>query len=187
VSGTRKRIALVLGALVALQLAAVLVYRVVERRRTESRARTPFTYEKLTLEQRGLDVPLRTRGGATLTLQRFRGAPVLVHFWATWCAPCRTELPKLLEVASDTKLDLVLVSVDADWKVIRHFFEDDLPSGVVLDESAEARRAFGVTTLPDTYLLDSAGRTLARFRGPREWSNAKPRLMELTGSRAETR
>lgn len=177
--GSKRKIALVVAVIVALQVLAVVAYRAVERRRANTHAPTHFSYEPTTREARGLDAPFRTPDGATLTLRRFRGAPALVHFWATWCAPCRTELPKLLELAKETKLTLVLVSVDADWNVVRHFFDGELPAGLVLDDSGEGRRAFGVSTLPDTYLLDSEGRTTARFHGPREWSNAKPQLTRL--------
>ena len=79
------------------------------------------------------------------------------------------ELPQLLSFSRPRTL---LVSVDESWSVVDHFFEGKVPPPVVLDSQAEARRAYSVTTLPDTYLLDVSGQPRARFHGPRPWASA---------------
>ena len=103
---------------------------------------------------------------------------VILNFWATWCKPCRTELPQLLALEEPA---VVFISTDEAWPVVEHFFDGKLPSRVALDAGGEARRGFGVTTLPDTYLIDATGRAVARFHGPRAWasSNAKLTLRRL--------
>jgi thioredoxin-like negative regulator of GroEL len=112
-----------------------------------------------------------TPSGRSVSLRLSLEKPVLVHFWATWCEPCGEELPRLLEFGRAKQVALVLVSVDESWQVIRHFFGGDPPPEVVLDHAGEARSAFAVSTLPDTYLLDRRGRTVARFHGPKDWSH----------------
>jgi thiol-disulfide isomerase/thioredoxin len=171
----------VVALAVILQGVALFVYHVVEERRRERGASGDFAFELVTGEPHGIDSTLRVADGKAVTLRRFEGAPVLVHFWATFCEPCRVELPKLVEASAEGRTPLLLVSVDESWDVVRHFFDGKVPPGVVLDESGSARRAFRISTLPDTYLLDAAGRPTARFHGPRDWSapNARAELTKL--------
>jgi thiol-disulfide isomerase/thioredoxin len=178
----RRTIALVVAVLIV-QLAAVLVYRAVERGRT-SRASSEFAYERLDGDVVASDAELETQDRKRIVLSDFRGQSVLVHFWATWCTPCRTELPTLIDYAADTGARVVLVSADTDWDVIGHFFDGKVPPSVVLDASGGARRGFRVSTLPDTYLLNAQGRLAARFHGPRDWREqaARAELSRLASS-----
>jgi thiol-disulfide isomerase/thioredoxin len=162
---SRRSIVLGVAAAAVAQGAAYLLYRRVTRERVASGA-TGLSYEAMDRIPRGLEASLRRRQASDLRLIEALGQPLLLHFWATWCGPCATELPQLLGLATPRTL---LVSLDEGWPVVDHFFAGQVPSQVVLDPAGEARRAFGVTTLPDTYLLDAAGRPLARFHGPRAW------------------
>lgn len=96
----------------------------------------------------------------------------LIHFWATWCAPCRKELPTLLalERRERGRLRVWIISADADWKPIRRFFRGSIPSSVVRD-TRRGYQAYGVSGLPDSYLLDPGGRIVARFAGGQHWNS----------------
>jgi thiol-disulfide isomerase/thioredoxin len=166
-----KRVAVIAFALLGLQGLGIWAYRTVESKKQERRS--TFSFEPLTAEPQGLDAELLTPAGNTTTLRDGLGKPMLVHFWATWCAPCRTELPALLEFGRSRDVRLILVSVDESWQVVRHFFEGDPPDGVVLDSKSELRATFDVSTLPDTYLFDPSGRPVARFYGARDWAQAE--------------
>ena len=157
------------------QAAAYLLYRRIERDRADDLA-AAFDYDPVDPLPLGLDARLSARDGRERRLKEFLGAPLLVHFWATWCAPCRTELPQLLNLASPRTL---LISVDETWPVVEHFLERDVPAQVLLDVAGEARRVFAIDTLPDTYLLDAHGIPLARFHGARAWkSDGAARTLE---------
>ncbi len=108
--------------------------------------------------------------------------PMLVHFWATWCEPCRNELPSLIRFGGESEAAFVLVavSVDADSPAIRDFFDGNVPSVVTRAAEADAHARFGGSTLPDTYLFGSDRRLLARFEGARDWSQPKVRETLLT-------
>lgn len=104
------------------------------------------------------------------------GGVRVFHFWATWCPPCREELPGLLDsVAKIGELELFAVSVDPDWEVIRGFFPHGLPASVVKAMERDAHRRYGTRTLPDTYVVSPDGRLVERIAGARDWSTSQAR------------
>ncbi|KAB2910661.1 MAG: TlpA family protein disulfide reductase [Kofleriaceae bacterium] len=172
------RVAIAIAVLAAFQVAAYLVYRAVERARAPRAPAARFEGETL----RGAEAaPLldgtRADGSAvaiTWPSDRIR----VVHFWATWCKPCRTELPGLLALARglrDDGIDLVAVAVDDSWSDIRAFFDGDVPPEVMVTTDPEVHKRFGVSTLPDTYVVDRTGNLVERFHGARDWRAAAAR------------
>jgi thiol-disulfide isomerase/thioredoxin len=162
-----KKAVLGVGALVAVQLAAVLVYRAVEMWR--ARNAKPFVAEQLTS---GTPAPVLDVEGGPARVPA-TGKVVLIHFWATWCPPCREELPGLLalgdELRGTGRFELFAVSVDEDWATVERYFAGNVPAGVVRARDGDAHRRYGVSTLPDSYLVDREGRLVERFGGARDW------------------
>lgn len=172
------RVAIAIAVLAGFQVAAYAVYRAVERSREPRVAATQFAGERLrgTEAAPGLD-GVRADGGAVAIgwpSDRVR----VVHFWATWCKPCRTELPGLLALSRELRgqgLDLVAVAVDDDWSDIRAFFDGEVPPEVIVATEPGVHKRFGVSTLPDSYVVDRAGKLVARFHGARDWRTAAAR------------
>jgi thiol-disulfide isomerase/thioredoxin len=112
--------------------------------------------------------------GSRRSLASTTGKPTLVHFWATWCPPCRRELPSLLELGhrleADGRVQLVAITVDDDWAPVRAFFGGNVPPEVVMDGHDAAAATWKLSLLPETYLLAPDGTTRVRFVGPRDWS-----------------
>jgi thiol-disulfide isomerase/thioredoxin len=173
-SARTRRVLVWLTVLVFAQIGAYFGYRAVEHRRGAQRP-AAFEYETLVAEPRALDAAVQTRDRRPTTLRGQRGKPVLLHFWATWCEPCRAELPTLMALSREQRVTVLLISVDESWPVIEHYFDADVPAEIMLDHSRELRRAFGVSTLPDSYLLDDEGRPVARFQGARDWASEEAR------------
>ena len=177
--GSRFRVGIGIAALVGVQVAALLIYRLVETRREPGATPTTFEYEPVSAPAPAAEVPLEQPDGSLVRLQEYNGDAVLLHFWATWCAPCRTELPALLELAKqgagERRLTVVLVSVDENWATVRHFFQGEIPSPVVRDGTGRVKAAYEVTTLPETYVVRPGGVLSARIRGSRDWSSAAVR------------
>lgn len=116
-------------------------------------------------------VVLERASGARFELRELGGGPVLIHFWATWCAPCRRELPALIEAAREHGARVVAVSMDAEWPAIRAFFGEETPPPTIVREPTRAlARTLGVRALPDSYLIDAEGRATRRIAGALDWS-----------------
>jgi thiol-disulfide isomerase/thioredoxin len=113
--------------------------------------------------------------GKAVSLEDFRGKVVVLNLWATWCAPCRHEMPSLdrLQAAlGDQGLQVVPLSLDrGDISQIEAFYDEvGLPTlDIYHDPKAAAGRAFGAYGLPTTIVLDREGREVGRLLGPAEW------------------
>lgn len=113
----------------------------------------------------------RLANGATLDLESLRGRPVIVNFWASWCAPCVRELPALASFSAEHSgpdaPQVLAVNVAEDAATIESFLAEqgvaDLT--VLLDSDGHAGDAWGATGLPMTFLIDPAGRIAAVQRG----------------------
>jgi peroxiredoxin len=114
-------------------------------------------------------------GGSTFRLSEQRGKPVFVNFWATWCPPCREEMPameRLWRAQKARGLVMVAVSLDTDPKVVAPYVkEHGLTFPVVFDPKLEIANAYGVRALPATFLVDREGNLQALALGPRAWDN----------------
>jgi thiol-disulfide isomerase/thioredoxin len=117
---------------------------------------------------------LRDVSGAPQDLARHRGKVVLVNFWATWCEPCREEMPsiqRLRERLSGKPFVVLAVNVDEPEARVRRFLEEtrfDLP--VLFDPGKTATRAWGVRVMPTTFVVGPDGRIRYRLLGDIDWS-----------------
>lgn len=100
-------------------------------------------------------------------------SPHIVHFWATWCAPCVQELPSLLAAAEAEGLPVLAVT-DEPWPTVQAWFNGVIPSAVVRDRPGEALQAWQVSGLPDSFVVVD-GRIKARMGGVRDWSSRDAR------------
>ncbi|MBI5069404.1 MAG: TlpA family protein disulfide reductase [Deltaproteobacteria bacterium] len=130
--------------------------------------------------------------GGNLSLADLRGQVVFVNFWATWCPPCRDEMPSMLQLGRELELQypgrfrMVAVSVDEGWDVVKGYFGGRVPAGlaVTLDVEQEATKAYYCAArgkcpdgfkFPETYIVDKAGRIAGYMVGPRNWGDPAAR------------
>lgn len=117
--------------------------------------------------------------GRVVTLDEFRGRAVLLNLWATWCVPCRVEMPALdrLQAAlGGAAFEVVALSIDRGGpQVVETFYREvGLRSlAVYVDPTGEAARVLGTVGIPTTLLIDREGREVARKTGPAEWDGAE--------------
>jgi peroxiredoxin/Cu/Ag efflux protein CusF len=122
------------------------------------------------------DFTLPALRGDPVKLSGLRGKVVLLNFWATWCVPCRTEMPaieKLYETYQAQGLEVVAVNLDVLSSAGVETFgkEVGVTFRVALDPSWSTTRAFGVKGLPTTYLIDRTGHVVVREVGERDWAD----------------
>jgi len=123
--------------------------------------------------------------GNTVSLSEFAGRLVLVNLWATWCEPCLREMPSLERMQSrlGDKITVLAISEDRGGsKTVEPFINKlGLKSfKIYLDPKSEAGRAFKVSGLPTSFLIDRVGRVLGRVEGAAEWDS--PKLLEVLKS-----
>ena len=116
-------------------------------------------------------------GGQARTLADFRGKLVVLNLWATWCAPCREEMPALDRLQAELggpRFEVVALSVDQQGpQIARKFFAEVGVKSLALyiDRSAQATFKLGAVGLPATLLVDAQGREIGRHVGPAKWDS----------------
>lgn len=102
-----------------------------------------------------------TSDGRTLSLDQFRGQVVYVDFWASWCAPCREELPVLNTLHQryrDRGFTVLGINVDTDRKSAQRMIDQIVPAfPIVFDPNGKWPEAFGLRDMPSSFLIDGTG------------------------------
>jgi thiol-disulfide isomerase/thioredoxin len=128
------------------------------------------------------ELAFTTLDGARATLAGFRGKPVVLNFWATWCAPCVAELPELDKLAAGGAVTVLAVSTDRTGALrVKPFLAQHPVSHatVLLDQASDAVHAVQVVGFPTTLIIDSAGRLRGRLEGPAAWGTGAPEILKL--------
>ncbi|WP_207063259.1 TlpA disulfide reductase family protein [Motiliproteus sp. SC1-56] len=115
--------------------------------------------------------------GTSVPLQHWKGRVLIINLWATWCAPCREEMPALQALSEQLdpeRYKVAGISVDRDLNLVKEFL---LKYGIDFAEFRDpnmkmAKARLGVEVLPETLIIDSDGRLHRRVTGIRDWSDA---------------
>ncbi len=130
---------------------------------------------------------LKDADGRTVQLTDYRGKVVLLNFWATWCGPCRIEIPWFVEFErkhKDQGFAVIGISMDEDgWQAVKPFMaQESINYRVLLGDDAVAQAYGGVESLPTTFIIDREGRISAVHKGLVSKSSYENDLNQLFGA-----
>ena len=128
--------------------------------------------------EEGGDAPnftLKNLEGKEVSLNEFRGKYVLLNFWATWCGPCKIEMPSLETLYQRFKnknFEMLAISNDMyGATVVKAFVKaNKINFPVLLDQQLKASNKFGVISLPSTFMIDPKGKIIGAILGAENWA-----------------
>ena len=121
---------------------------------------------------------LEDLNGKKVDLKIFKGKVIFLNFWATWCGPCKEEMPTmetLYRQFKDRNFVFLTISVDYEGsKPVREFIEKNRYTfPVLVDQKNETLDIFEVTGIPTTFVIDKQGKLLGKAIGPRNWKSSE--------------
>ena len=152
---------------------------------TSSAERTaPSTVKPIGARQTAPEFALKDVNGATVRLSDYRGKVVLLNFWATWCGPCKIEVPWFIEFEQANKdrgFAVIGVSMDEEgWAVVKPFLAEwNVNYRTLLGDSMIAQLYGGVDALPTNFLIDRDGRVASAHQGLIGKSTYQNEIQEL--------
>jgi peroxiredoxin len=132
--------------------------------------------QKINPPVKAKDFTLEDLEVSAVSLKDFQGKVVFLNFWATWCSPCRVEMPAMEKLWQKFKQeDFVILAVDLrerKEKINSFVKTNGYTFPVLLDSMGAVANTYGIRAIPTTYLLDSEGRIVGRALGARDWATA---------------
>jgi cytochrome c biogenesis protein CcmG/thiol:disulfide interchange protein DsbE len=127
-------------------------------------------------DKRVPDFSLKDLTGKKVEIKQYKGKIIFLNFWATWCGPCKEEMPSLEVLHRQFKGDnFVLLTISVDYeglKPVREFLDKQhYTFPVLLDPNGETLDLFEVKGIPITFIIDKRGRVIGRAIGPRDWKS----------------
>ncbi len=137
-------------------------------------APSPWDIDELT-GKKAPEFSLKDTNDRTVSLSSLKGNVVLINFWATWCPPCRAEMPSLNRLHKDyMNKGLVVLAVSTDRSVssVKDFLgRNPVDFPVVMDSGSRVARQFKVFSLPTSFLVDRNGIIVRKYLGEEEWDS----------------
>jgi len=134
------------------------------------------------------DITMFDRSQRPVKLSSYRGRVVFVNFWATWCGPCKVEMPSLIALhAALDPADIAFVSIaedDTDPPLDQYLRRSPLPFDIYRDRPPRVENEFETRSYPTSFVIDREGKAIYRFNGAIDWMQPEIRqLLALEGVR----
>ncbi|MDQ1145888.1 peroxiredoxin [Bacillus sp. SORGH_AS 510] len=159
----------IIAAVVLITLLTVAIVQAMDKK-TEA----PETSSQATANKEGLaiggkapDFQLKTLTGENVKLSDLKGKKVMLNFWATWCPPCKAEMPEMEQFSKLAGDDIVILAVNIDPQLdVKGFVnENKITFPILLDAEDKVNEAYQVISIPTTYFIDTNGVIQNKFTG----------------------
>jgi len=138
------------------------------------KAKAPLWIEAAKRQPADLTADLKTLDGQPFSLSEFHSKTLLVNYWATWCKPCKEELPSIGELYKNVHgqgLEIVAVTSEKPAVVREYLKGKNLPFTFVLDPKDTIGKRFKLTIVPSTLVIDDTGKLALRYSGQFDWND----------------
>lgn len=114
--------------------------------------------------------------GTKVSFEQFRGRPVFLNLWATWCGPCVAEMPSIARLAANPRVKemaFVCISLDDDWERVRRFLREQKLDLTVMRPAGPVPEVFQTSAIPATFVIAADGTIVKAEQGALEWDRAE--------------
>ncbi|GHH99108.1 redoxin domain-containing protein [Neobacillus kokaensis] len=166
----------VIAAVVLIALLTVAIVQAVDKKSDKQ----PDTAKEvsataLTIGAKAPDFELKTLNGESVRLSDLKGKKLMLNFWATWCGPCKAEMPEMEEFYKSADKDIKILAVNIDPQLDVKGFVDEykITFPVLLDTEDAVNTKYQVISIPTTYFIDSNGIIQNKFVGTMKLDDMK--------------
>ena len=143
-----------------------------------------FVTSAMAQQQQAVNFSLKSSNGTSYELSKYKGKVVVVNFWATWCGPCRKEIPDFIEAYKKYKskgLEIIGISLDQDgWtKVTPYVKQSNINYPVVLGDEKVVQNYGGFNAIPTTFIVDKNGNIVDQHTGTMSLKQLEAKLKPL--------
>ncbi|RHW42142.1 TlpA family protein disulfide reductase [Neobacillus notoginsengisoli] len=152
------------GLLIA--LTAIAIFQAVDKKE-ETGVKSEAIVDGLKPGVKAPDFELKTLKGDTIKLSSLKGKKVMLNFWATWCGPCKAEMPAMQQLSTEVGDDVVILAVNIDPQLDVQGFVDEngITFPIPLDVDDKVNALYQIIAIPTTYFIDSNGIIQDVFKG----------------------
>lgn len=159
----------VVAAVILVTLLTVAIVQAMDKttETPETTSQTTASNEGLAIGAKAPDFELKTLAGETVKLSNLRGKKVMLNFWATWCPPCKAEMPAMEQLSKQTEKDVVILAVNIDPQLdVQGFIDENkITFPIPLDTDDKVNETYQVLSIPTTYFIDSKGIIQNKYTG----------------------
>ncbi|WP_066062644.1 TlpA disulfide reductase family protein [Neobacillus soli] len=159
----------VIAAVVLVSLLTVAIVQAMDKKTEapETTNQATATKEGLTIGAMAPNFELKTLTGDKVKLSDLKGKKVMLNFWATWCGPCKAEMPEMEKFSKHKEDDVVILAVNIDPQLDVQGFVDEnkITFPILLDADDIVNEKYQIISIPTTYFIDSKGIIQDKFIG----------------------
>ncbi len=179
--------------LIAILLFAISIYTVVDYNKSKSRDLGVTIKESSKIASTiigsdsykiaAIDFKLTDLSGKDVSLSDFKGKKIFLNFWASWCPPCKAEMPdieKLYGQTKDSDLIILAVNIGEDSKTVKSFIDNNKYNfTILLDSNQSIAAEYNITAIPTSFFIDKEGNIISTIKGGMSFEQMQEHISKL--------